>query len=253
VSLVTYPLFEDFGWWIDFAELERKIGPRTRAVIVVHPNNPTGHATSRAEREELEAICVRHDLALIVDEVFLDYGLSGPVPSFASGTHPCPTFVVSGLSKIAALPQMKVGWIACLGPDGVRRDALSRLEVIADTFLSMNAPAQYALPFWLEGREEIQRQVLARVRTNLTTLAGSGLNFLPVEAGWSAIIRLPQNRGGSHVADRLVTEVGVAVHPGTFYGLPGSRSVVVSLIGGPEVFSRGIQNLKEWCEPGKLT
>ncbi len=160
VKLRPYPLFYDYGWWIDFAELERRIRPRTRAIVVVHPNNPTGHGTKAAEREKLQEICARHGLALIVDEVFLDYSLhradSEELVSFAVGPHPVLTFVLSGMSKIAGLPQMKAAWIAGLGPETVRREAMGRLEVIADTFLSMNAPVQRALPSWLEGRREFR-------------------------------------------------------------------------------------------------
>ncbi len=249
VRLESYPLFRDFGWWIDFAELERRIGPRTRAVVVVHPNNPTGHVTSAVERDRLQAICAERGLALIVDEVFLDYGLGGSIPSFAAGDRPCLTFVVSGLSKIAALPQMKVGWLACLGPDALRRDALSRLEVIADTFLSLNAPVQLALPTLLDGREAIAAQILARVRENLALLGSGPMELLPVEAGWSAVLKLPAQVGSEDLAERLVREVGVVVHPGSFYGIAGMNHVVVSSIAPPETFQRGIKTLNQWCEP----
>lgn len=255
VRLRAYPLFEDFGWWIDFAELERRITPSTRAIILVHPNNPTGHATSRAEREQLESLCVRHKLALIVDEVFLDYGIgiSRPMESFAVGPHHCLTFVVSGLSKITALPQMKVGWLACFGPAGERAEALARLEVIADTFLSMNAPAQNALPVWLAGRESIQRQILDRVSVNLATLRDLGVNFLEVEAGWSAILRISQRKSRVDLAETIVRETGVIVHPGSFYGLPEQHQVVVSLIGSQDTFVEGIKTLKKWCESNEST
>jgi aspartate/methionine/tyrosine aminotransferase len=251
VRLEGYPLFEDFGWWIDFAELERRIGPRTKAIVLVHPNNPTGHATGTMQRERLYEVCVRHGLALIVDEVFLDYGLAGQIESFAGGEHPCLTFVVSGLSKICALPQMKVAWIACFGPETERRAALARLEVVADTFLSMNAPAQHALPKWLAGREGIQRQILARVRENLAVLAAA--DVIPVEAGWSAVLKLAQRVGSKTLAERLVREAGVVVHPGSFYGMAQQHYVVVSLIGPVETLRRGIGKLREWCEPNELT
>ena len=154
VRLRSYPLFYDHGWWIDFAELERVIGPRTRAIVVVHPNNPTGHATGPAERERLYDLCGRRGLALFVDEVFLDYPWREDVMlrSFASGDAPVLTFVLSGMSKVAGLPQMKVGWLAVRGPETERREAMSRLEVISDTFLSMNAPVQLALPAWMAAR-----------------------------------------------------------------------------------------------------
>jgi alanine-synthesizing transaminase len=243
VRLRPYPLFYDFGWWIDFAELERRIGPKTRAVLVVHPNNPTGHWTHRAERERLEAICARHGLALIVDEVFLDYPLAGEpaAESFAVGPHPALTFVLSGMSKIAALPQMKVAWLAAFGPEELRRVALGRLEVIADTFLSMGTPAQLALPAWLEARGAMQAQIAARTAGNLAALRqADGIELLRVEAGWAAVLLL---RGWEAAAGRLLAECGVVVHPGEFYGLADSRMVVVSLLTPLAVFGEALERL----------
>ena len=204
VRLRPYPLFYDHGWWIDFGELEKRIGPRMKAIVVVHPNNPTGHATGAEDRHRLETICVRHGLALIVDEVFLDYPLGEErLRSFAVGPHPVLTFCLSGMSKIAGLPQMKVGWIVGLGPEEVRRQAMGRLEVVADTFLSMNAPVQMALPSWLAGRTGVQGQILERVRGNLAAAqrigVGSGVEVLRVSAGWSAILRLSQRGGDGDV------------------------------------------------------
>jgi len=250
VKLRSYPIFYDHGWWIDFAELEKRIGPRTKAIVVVHPNNPTGHATGRLERERLEEICARHGLALIVDEVFLDYPLNagGRLESFAAGLHSVLTFCLSGMSKIAGLPQMKVGWIVGLGPEMVRREAMGRLEVIADTFLSMNAPVQMALPSWLAGRWGTQRQILERVRGNLAATQASGVEVLRVEAGWSAILRLPQI-GKEDVAEMLLREVGVVVHPGSFYGIAESGRVVVSLLGPGGEFTEGLERI---VQGGKL-
>jgi len=247
VTLRPYPLFYDYGWWIDFSELERRIGPRTKAIVVVHPNNPTGHATVGAERVRLEEICARHGLALIVDEVFLDYPLAkgARLRSFAVGPHPALTFVLSGMSKIAGLPQMKVGWIVGFGQAGNRRQALGRLEVVADTFLSMNAPVQQALPVWLEGRLGIQRQILERVRENLRVAAEGGIDVLKVEAGWSAIFRLPQVGGVGDLAGMLLQEAGVVVHPGSFYGIAEPGRVVVSLLGPTQEFTNGIARIKK--------
>jgi alanine-synthesizing transaminase len=240
VRLRPYPLFYDHGWWIDFAELESRIGARTKAIVVVHPNNPTGHATGTAERQRVQEICARHDLALIVDEVFLDYPLGDErLESFAVGPHPVLTFCLSGMSKLAGLPQMKVGWIAGFGPDASRREALGRLEVVADTFLSMNAPVQGALPEWLLRRNGIQGQILQRVRENLETAQRSGMEVLRVEAGWSAILRLPQRN--RDVAEGLLSEVGVIVHPGSFYAIPESGRVVVSLLGKKAEFAEGLE------------
>jgi alanine-synthesizing transaminase len=250
VRLRPYPLFYDHGWWIDFAELERAITPRTRAVLVVHPNNPTGHWTGASERELLEALCVRHGLALIVDEVFLDYPLREVVPapqSFATGEHTALTFVLSGLSKICGLPQMKAAWIATLGPEKARTEALGRLEIVADTFLSMNAPVQLAMPSWLAGRGSIQAEILVRARGNLGVLTrmaeGSPgrLQVLRADAGWSAVVALPRCVGDTDCAERLVRERGVLAHPGSFYGMAERNRIVVSLIGPAEEFEAGIR------------
>ncbi len=241
VRLRTYPLFHDFGWWIDIGELERRISERTRAILVVHPANPTGHWTGTAERRRLEELCLRHGLALVVDEVFLDYGVSGAERSFAVGAPQCLTFVLSGLSKVAALPQMKVGWVVALGPEAVREEALSRLEVIADTFLSMSAPAQRALPAWLRGRAGIQGQIRERLGRNLHSLGESGIDFFPVDAGWSAVLRLPGAMGG---AEEVLEHRGVIVHPGSFYGLGGRSAVVISLLVGEAEFAAGMAGLR---------
>ncbi len=246
VRLRSYPLFYDDGWWIDFAELERAVTERTRAVVVVHPNNPTGHATSAAERERLEEVCARRGLALIVDEVFLDYPLreGERIGSFAVGPHPVPTFVLSGMSKIAGLPQMKAAWLAVCGPREARGEALRRLEVVADTFLSMNAPVQLALPAWLAGREAMRGQILQRVRANARAVEACGLEMLRMEAGWSAVLRLPQRSGD--VAMELLDR-GVVVHPGEFYGIGERGRVVVSLIVGEAEFGEGMRVVREWC------
>ena len=250
VRLRPYPLFYDHGWWIDFSELERTITPRTRAILVVHPNNPTGHWTGAGERERLESLCVRHGLALIVDEVFLDYPLRELTPaarSFACGAHPALTFVLSGLSKIAGLPQMKAAWIAAFVPERERGEALARLEIVADTLLSMNAPVQLAMASWLAGRAGIQGQIVERARGNLTTLRGVAgespgrLQVLEVDAGWSAVLGLPGCVGEAECAERLARERGVIVHPGSFYGMGEAGRVVVSLIGPAEEFSVSIQ------------
>ena len=250
VRLRPYPLFYDHGWWIDFAELERAITPKTRAILVVHPNNPTGHWTGLAERELLEELCVRNGLTLIVDEVFLDYPLrelEPPPTSFTTGNHPALTFVLSGLSKIAGLPQMKAAWIATLGPDGARSEALARLEIVADTFLSMNAPVQLALPRWLAGRKAIQEEIGGRARENLALLekiAGESpglLQVLQVDAGWSAVLALPRCVGEIDCAERLIRQRRVLAHPGSFYAMAERNRIVVSLIVPNREFDAGIQ------------
>jgi alanine-synthesizing transaminase len=253
VRLAPYPLFYDYGWHIDMAALRARIGTRTRAIALVHPNNPTGHYTSARERAQLEQICVEHGLALIVDEVFLDYPLEEGVldqdaSSFASGKHPVLTFVLSGLSKIAGLPQMKAAWIAACGPEPELGVALERLEVIADTFLSMNAPVQSALPEWLGTRTGIQRQITARTRANLQCLdeflaQHPMMTRLEAQAGWYAVLRVPALGTDEDLAVRLVREHGVVVHPGYFFEFSGSGWLVVSLLTPEPEFRLGIARI----------
>lgn len=241
VTVQFYPLFYDYGWWIDFAELERKITSRTRAIIVVHPNNPTGHLTSDAEQKRLFELCRLHDLCLIVDEVFLDYLHDGSSAAscFASTPSPPLLFVLSGLSKIVALPQMKVAWILVIGPDAEREEALSRLEVIADTFLSVSAPAQLAVATWLNEAPRVQRRVRERIRENLRLLRDAGLNLFEVAAGWSAILRLPRLFSGQTAFETLRGQA-IMTHPAHFYGLPDVGCVVLSLIVPPETMRQAV-------------
>lgn len=246
VRLLPYSLVYDHGWQIDIEGLRRRITSRTRAIVLVHPNNPTGHFTKRWERQELEAICQEYGLALIIDEVFLDYGFGDrPASSFASGDAQALTFVLSGLSKIAGLPQMKAAWIACFGPG--RQAAQTRLEIIADTFLSMNAPVQCALSSWLDGRGELQSQIQERVLANLSELdrqlAGQTLvTRLEVEGGWYAVLRVPALRPDEETAIDLLNR-GVSIHPGYFFGFSESGWLVASLLGSREEFSGGVKIL----------
>lgn len=249
VRLKPYPLFYDHAWQIDLAGLRERVTERTRAIVVVHPNNPTGHWTR--ERAELEVVCAERGLALIVDEVFLDYsfaeGESGG-RSFATGEHPALTCVLSGISKIAALPQMKAAWIAAFGPEWELREAMERLEVVADTFLSMNAPVQCALPLWLESAGGMQQQIRARTQANLQTLDGvlaqqPAVTRLEVDAGWYAVLRVPALGRDEDLAVRLVEERGVSVHPGYFFGFSGDGWLVVSLLGPEADFRQGIEEI----------
>jgi len=243
VALRPAPLVYDEGWQIDPEGFRRAITPRTRAMVLVHPNNPTSHFTKAWEREAVARLCREHNLALIVDEVFLDYGFGEPPFTFARGLEGVPVFVVSGMSKIAGLPQMKAAWIAATGAD----DALDRLEVIADTFLSMNAPVQWALPAWLKMLDPIQQQIRQRTAANLAELdrqlADSSLvGRLKVEGGWYAVLRIPALESDELTARRLLDD-GVHVHPGCFFGMPPSGWLVISLLGPEEEFRWGIAAL----------
>ena len=248
VKLVSYPLLYDHGWQIDFSSLYGSVTPRTRAVVVVHPNNPTGSFVSEPEREVLNKFCREYNLALIVDEVFLDYAHDGGLrPTFAAHNEVL-TFTLSGLSKISALPQMKVAWLATSGPAAEVDQAMGRLEVIADTYLSMNAPLQLATPTLLEQRKTIQPLILDRLRTNLEELdrrlgKQGACQRLAVEGGWYAVLRVPVTRTDEELAVELLQECSVAVHPGHFYDFAGEGYLVFSLITPPGQFREGIERV----------
>ena len=248
VALVSYPLIYDHGWQIDLDSLYKAATSRTRAVILVHPNNPTGSYVSTQETSSLNAFCSRYDLALIVDEVFLDYAHDGvPRLSFVSNTGAL-TFTLSGLSKISALPQMKLAWAVTSGPEELSRQAGARLEIISDTFLSMNAPVQLAAPVLLDQRQHVQRVLLDRLRVNLGELdrqlaAISSCIRLRVEGGWSAVVRVPAVQSDENLAIDLLRQMAVAVHPGHFYDFPNDGYLVLSLITEPPVFREGVSRL----------
>jgi aspartate/methionine/tyrosine aminotransferase len=246
VKLVPYPLIYDHGWQMDFPSLQKAVTQRTRGVVVVHPNNPTGSYVQAAELKLLNAFCREYDLAIIADEVFLDYGLTKDAHASFAANQDVLTFTLSGLSKIAALPQMKVAWVATSGPEEIQAAALGRLEVIADTYLSMNAPVQWAVRELLAQRKDIQRQLLERVTQNLAELdrqlAGqNACERLSVEGGWYAVLRVPVTQSDEDLAIELLQQESVLVHPGHFYDFPRDGSLVLSLIPRQEEFAAGMR------------
>jgi aspartate/methionine/tyrosine aminotransferase len=260
VRLVRYPLIYDHGWQIDFAGLERAITPRTRGVIVVHPNNPTGHYAKPAEAQKLNAICAARQLAIIADEVFLDFAhdftMTEKRPASFVTNSGALAFTLNGLSKISGLPQMKIAWLIVSGPEPWKAQALGRLEVIADTYLSMNAPVQLAAPVFLEQRKVFQKQLLARVRKNLGELDSQlsrqkSCARLEVEGGWYAVLRVPAIRSDEDLAIDLLAAKNVYVHPGHFYDFPADGYLVVSLITQQQEFAQGIKLLLSMFEDMK--
>ncbi len=247
------------GWQMDVEAMRRAITPRTRALVLVHPNNPTGHFTKRWEVEELAGLCREFSLALIVDEVFLDYALDRAGWSFANGLDGVPVFVVSGLSKIAGLPQMKAAWIVTAGKrrDAAMEQSLARLEIVADTFLSMNASVQCALPVWIEDREKIQEQIRSRIGANLKELdrqlAGlPAVQRLVIEGGWYAILRIPALAPDETTVLALLN-CGVWVHPGYFFGFPESGWLVLSLLGHTDEFGTGVTRLVDYLKTNQAS
>ncbi|MGC2185218.1 MAG: pyridoxal phosphate-dependent aminotransferase [Terriglobales bacterium] len=251
VKLVSYPLLYDHGWQMDFPSLSRAMTSRTRAVVVVHPNNPTGSYVGAAERTQLNAFCREHGLALIVDEVFLDYPHDGaPRSSFVLNPDVL-TFTLSGLSKISGLPQMKLAWVATSGPAPVVATAMDRLEVIADTYLSMNAPIQLAATVLLEQRKNIQPLLLDRLRVNLSELDAQlkgqrSTQRLQVDGGWYAVLRVPVTRTDEDLAIALLRQASVLVHPGHFYDFPRDGYLIVSLLSPLTEFREGTRRMLDF-------
>ena len=248
VTLVPYPLIYDHGWQMDFPSLHNTVSKRTRGVVVVHPNNPTGSYVHPEEQKSLNRFCREHELALIADEVFLDYAHDGEMLQSFTANQGVLTFTLSGVSKISALPQMKVAWVVTSGPEADVEAAQARLEVIADTYLSMNAPIQWATPALLDQRKTIQPQLLDRVRGNLAELdrqlaAQKSCQRLEVEGGWYAVLRVPVTQTDEELAIDLLRRESVLLHPGHFYDFPSDGYLVLSLITQKAEFAEASQRL----------
>jgi len=256
VKILPYPLVYDGGWQVDLDALVSRAESRCPAVLVVHPNNTTGSYVQKPELARIMEICCRSQAALIADEVFADYALTADQDRVVSHAQVSDalTFTLSGLSKILALPQMKLAWIVVNGPQEPRRDAQARLEVIADTYLSVSAPVALATPRWLAQRHAIQSQILERVQVNLRKLdallarglpaqAGLPVNRLKVEGGWYTILRVPSTRSDEDWAVELLTQESVLVHPGHFYDFPSEGFLVLSLLPPPGSFEEGLRKV----------
>ena len=248
VTVRHYPLRYHEGWFIDVDALRGAINERTRAIVVVNPNNPTGHFVKPEERVWLEELAARHGLALISDEVFANPGHGASLIQ----NREALTFTLNGLSKMVGMPQMKLGWMVLSGPAEQQAAAYARLELIADTYLSVGTPVQYALPALLGARELVQGQIRERLEANLAwlraTLAGSTAestaSLLDVEGGWYAILRVPQTWSEEEWVRRLLEEQAVLVQPGYFYDFATEAYLVLSLLTPPSTFREGVRRMK---------
>ncbi len=248
-----YMLCEDDAghWRIDFTSLEQEICRLTRAIVVVNPNNPTGSYMTAEELQKLSQLCQAHDLALIVDEVFLDYANPGTSakPVSAITNTAALTFTLSGFSKVLALPQVKLSWIQVNGPEPQKAMAKQRLEFLADTYLSVNSMIQHAAASLLSCRGDIQREILGRIRTN-ESLLQSHMGVAPAlrEGGWYAIINLPEHISDEQCCLDLLMESSLIVHPGFFYDFVENNRIVVSLITPEEEFRQGLLLLRSYLK-----
>lgn len=247
VRIVQYPLVYHGSWSVDFEALEHSITARTRAIVLVNPNNPTGSFLRKEEHARLSALCAERRIPIISDEVFADYAFY-PDPARVEtlvDAGEALTFCLSGLSKISGLPQMKLGWLVAGGPRAA--EALERLELIADTYLSVSTPVQYAFPRLLESGREVQQQIAERTRANLDALramvADSACQVLDVEGGWYATVRVPRTRSEEDWTLELLERENVLVQPGFFYDFDSEAYLVLSLLTPPNIFREGAKRL----------
>jgi aspartate/methionine/tyrosine aminotransferase len=261
VPLPSYPLFEhlaslndaglsryrleyDRRWNLDLESLEKSLTPETKALVVVHPNNPTGSALTAQESQRVTALCEERRIPLIADEVFAEY-LFSEAPRSIGGKG--LSFRLGGLSKFLALPQMKLGWIAVTGPGDLAREALAKLEMIADTYLSAATPQQLALPAWLAESGALQRQINERLRENRSWLAarlkGKDVELLEADGGWNAVLRSAGWKEEEEIALRLLEKERLAVYPGYFFEFESRGSFVISLLPEPALFQKGVAPL----------
>ena len=248
VHIRQYPLRYDGVWHVDFDALEQAITPRTRAIVVVNPNNPTGSFLKRAELDVLDSLAAERGLAILSDEVFRDYAFAdeGDRVSTLAGERQALTFSMSGLSKIAGLPQMKLGWIVASGPR--RAEALEALELIADTYLSVSTPVQVALSRLLALSGGIMEQIRQRTASNLArlreTMLGSAATLLRTEGGWYAVLQVGRSRSEEEWTLKLLGESNILVQPGFFFDFESEAFLVLSLLPEPAKFAEGVSRLR---------
>ena len=251
IRLVPYPLLYDHGWQIDFASLRAALTPRSRAVLVVHPNNPTGSFVKPREAAGLVEICAAREMAIVADEVFLDYTSGAAQAQTFALSDAALTFTLSGLSKVSLLPQMKLAWTVVSGPESAVQTAVNRLEIIADTYLSPSTPVQLALPKFLSLRQGLQKQMQQRISANLSVLdnllrESKSLARLDREGGWYAILRVPVTGTDDDLAVALLERFSVLAHPGHFFNFSQEGFLVLSLITPEQQFQEGLRRLQKF-------
>ncbi len=252
VAVRRYPLVHDGEWHVDLPAVAAAIGARTRAIVVVSPGNPTGSFLKRAELQALDALCAAHGIALVSDEVFADFALRDDARRAPSAARDADAlaFTLGGLSKSCGLPQLKLAWTAVSGPERLRAAALERLELVADTFLSVSTPVQVAAPALLARLVELQAPIRARVVQNLRLLrsalsAPTPVTLLEPEGGWSAVLRVPATASEEERVLRLLETRDVLVHPGYFFDFPAEAYLVLSLLTPPAEFREGVARVLE--------
>jgi aspartate/methionine/tyrosine aminotransferase len=251
VATRTYDIECGAAWSIDTPSLENAFTDRTRAVLVVSPNNPTGSFVNAGEVDRMAALCARCGAAVIADEVFADYALPCDVAGERASVleaRDALVFSLGGLSKSVGLPQVKLGWIAVGGPEADVTRALARLEVACDTYLSVSTPVQLAAAGLLERGASVREQIQARIAANYRALLESvarvpSCRVLPSEGGWSAVLQVPSRGSEEDLVLNLLADADVLAHPGYFFDFvdfPGESFLVMSLLPPTSVFQEGV-------------
>ena len=261
----SYPLFEflvnlndlkmdyyrlqfEGNWRIDLKDLNGGFFKDTRAIVVVNPNNPTGTYIEPGELNHLNQLCEKHNAAIISDEVFLDYAFENSKPLSLSANKEALTFCLGGLSKALGLPQMKLSWIVVNGPSALVEEALKRLEVIADTYLSVSTPVQNALPVWFKFYPKIHEMILSRVRKNWLSVkkilsGNSTIQYLNAQAGWYAVLKISTRKSEEAWVMELLEKDHVCVHPGYFFDFPQEAFLILSLLPEEKIFAEGLRRI----------
>ncbi|RCK72845.1 MAG: putative aminotransferase [Ignavibacteriae bacterium] len=250
IVLKSYRLIYDGEWHIDFDSMKKSLSPKTKILICINPNNPTGSYVKRFEYEKVIKMAIANNLIIVSDEVFWDYKILEDTASIISFSNcqEVPNFTINGISKLLVLPQMKLGWIIINGPADFKKEALNRIEIISDTFLSVNIPSQNALSDWFYTMNDIHYDLKRRIKENYNFLVQKINSDIPVqlfniEGGWNAILRLPNIYKDEQWVEMFLNDCGVYVHPGYFYDFEYDSCIVLSLIVSPHKFQKGIEKL----------
>ena len=251
VKTISYSLRNDGHWSIDLESLEAACREGVKALVFVHPHNPTGMFLKNDQFALIKKLASKYGIALIVDEVFRDYPLCEDATRVAStaSEHEVLVFTLNGISKSIGLPQMKLGWIVVSGPDDLRREAMGRMEIVADSFLSVNAMVQHGLPELMQAGKRVREQIVDRVQTNLgvlqENLTGTPLTLRNPEGGWYACIKVPNTKSEDEWVESLLKERNILVHPGYFFDFADDRTLILSLLPKPENFLKGVNAMTQ--------
>jgi len=248
VEISNYPLVYLDSWRIDCNALKTLVNIDTKAIVLVNPNNPTGSFVKENEMIAINELCQKYHLSIICDEVFHDFAFDYSKKYLSCvHNHDVLTFTLGGLSKTLGLPQMKLSWIVITGPEREVHLAIKRLEIVADTYLSVNTLAQNAIGYWLSSRKQIQDEIKTRVKDNLdiikTQTDSTASRLLQTEGGWYAVLKIPNIKTEEDWALKLLNKYHVFIHPGYFFDFTEEAYIVISLLSQTDIFNEGFNRI----------